>query len=227
MSDPPDPMNARPRKTLAGKPGNMTQGHPIAGTAGVVLAGGKSTRLGRDKAALDFGGVTLLERAVRSLAALFSEVIVVTAKGKAPGAPGAVAVEDLYDDRGPLGGIHAALKAAKAGRCFVVGCDTPFVPAPLIRFLCGFRAPDVVIPASAADRLHPLTAVYSTSCLPHVENLLGSGDNRIISFFPNVAVRVVNPREWRPYDPGALFTVNVNTMDDYRRSLRLLEQTRN
>lgn len=189
-----------------------------------MLAGGRGSRMGEGKVGLEFGGRTLLEHAVRLVRGWFDEVVIVGEVGE-PGRFGEVkVVRDAYRGRGPLGGIHAGLVRAEGERCFVVGCDMPFVEEGLVEMLVseGERA-DVVIPRSTDGKLHPLVAVYGKGCLPAIESQLESGRNKITDFFGDVEVSYIEETEWRKADPDGRSFFNINTKQDYRKALAMLE----
>ncbi|MEW6200956.1 MAG: molybdenum cofactor guanylyltransferase, partial [bacterium] len=138
----------------------------------VILAGGKSTRFGQDKAAVTFGDTTLLGHIHKLLNEIFEEVLIAGGAQQHAGADYVNTINDVYPDRGPLGGIHTGLVSAKYERCFVTACDTPFLKGNLIRFICSFTDADVVIPRSSNGKLHPLAAVYAKSCLAVIKKHL-------------------------------------------------------
>jgi len=183
----------------------------------VILAGGRSQRLGFDKALLRLDDETLVERAVRKVATLSDEVIV--AGGPLPyPLPGARLVADVYPGCGPLGGIHAGLAAASNLHSLVVACDMPFLNLELLRYMVEL-APghDVVIPRWD-DKLEPLHAVYSKNCLGPIERLIRGRDLRIVHFLPEVRVRYVGEEEIERFDPKHLSFFNINTPEDLERA---------
>lgn len=197
----------------------------------VILAGGKSTRMGRNKALLDFGGETLIERVFRILRGAFEEVIVSANDTQAYEFLGARVVCDVFANAGSLAGIHSGLVHARGQHCFVVACDMPFVNVELVRYLHGFTNEfDVVIPQSrygehSRTGLEPLHSFYSRRCIPHIEEQLRSNNLRIIDFFDHVSVRRVTIDEVRACDPEELSYFNINTPEKYERArARLLGQ---
>jgi len=192
----------------------------------IILAGGRSVRMGgASKVRLPWGGGCLLDHMVALAAQVSSEVLVVGRDALAAPAP-AVAIADIYADRGPLGGLHAGLQAARFDRCIALGCDMPFVQAPLLRGLLNLSADyDAVVPR-ASDGYHPLLAVYSRQCLAAIEERLRDGGGRMVSFLDRVRVRWVSEDEMRPHDPELVSLFNVNTWDDYQRALEIAGLTR-
>jgi molybdopterin-guanine dinucleotide biosynthesis protein A len=188
---------------------------PAAEGAGVVLAGGRSRRLGSDKRVVTIGGHTLLRRAVDVLGMAFESVLVVADAESSLDLPAGVeVVRDRYPDCGPLAGIHAALAASGKGRLFIAGCDMPFLNAILIRHL--FRtAPDVDAVVPRADgKAQCLHAVYSADCAAVAEELLVSGKRAVERLLEDVDVRYVDEEELRRLDPGLSSFFNVNTPED-------------
>ncbi|RJP66616.1 MAG: molybdenum cofactor guanylyltransferase [Candidatus Abyssobacteria bacterium SURF_17] len=198
----------------------------------VILAGGKSTRMGRNKALLDFGGETLIERVFRILQEAFEQVIISANDTRAYEFLGAHVVRDVFADAGSLAGIHAGLLHARGQHCFIVACDMPFVNVELVRYLHGFTTDfDVVIPQSRYSEpsrtgLEPLHSFYSRNCIPHIEEQLRSNNLRIIDFFDQVNVRRVTIDEVRACDPEELSYFNINTPEKYELAKKKLLRQR-
>jgi molybdenum cofactor guanylyltransferase len=126
----------------------------ISDTSGVVLAGGLSTRIGRDKGGLELGGQTLAGRSVEKMRSLFDEVVYVSNESEPPPFQGVLWARDEIPHLGPLGGILAGLKAAKAERAFVIAYDMPFIVKELVELLVDYDAEaDVVVPVIAGRLL--------------------------------------------------------------------------
>lgn len=189
----------------------------IPGVAGVVLAGGRSTRMGSDKALLPYQGGRFIEGIQRRMQELFEEVIVVTAEhGRYDFLP-CRRVTDIHPGMGALGGIHAALRHSAAERIFVVACDMPHLSPDLIRHLCSLAEDaDVVVPEGEGG-LEPLHAVYRKSVLPVVEETLRDGQCRVVSFYDRVRVRRVSREAVERIDPGFPAFRNINTPEEYYR----------
>lgn len=184
---------------------------------GVVLAGGKSSRMGREKALLTWQGKPLVRRVVDALQDVFPAVRVVTQSEEVAQAAGVWSLSDRFPERGPLGGIHAAL--TEVGDCFVCATDMPFLNADFIRHLCGLAENfDVVVPR-VEGRPETLHAVYKATCLPVVERQLTEGVNKVAAFFPQVRVRFVEEAECRQFDAELKMFVNVNTPGEYEQAM--------
>ncbi len=188
----------------------------------VILAGGKSRRMGRNKALLDFGGETLIERLYGILKSAFEEVLISANDPETYEFLGARVVQDVFGAGGSLAGIHAALLHSRGKSCFFVACDMPFVNLDLVRYLNQFADDyEVVIPMSR-NGLEPLHSFYSRRCVPHIEQQLGRGNLKIIDFFPHVSVREVTLNEMRECDPEEMSYFNINTQEKYEAAVARL-----
>lgn len=194
----------------------------------IVLAGGKSLRLGRDKVSEKVGGESLIQRVVDRLTPLSSELVVVIAQGQSrPKLDSNIelkVVSDIYPGCGSMGGIYTGLAAASSFHSLAVACDMPFLVAPLLRYLMGL-APDydIVIPRTEKG-LEPLHAVYSKNCLAPMKSLMQRGKLRIAEFFAQVRVRFVEKEEIDRFDPQRLSFLNVNTLLELERARLIAEQ---
>lgn len=179
----------------------------------VILAGGKSKRMGQDKATIKLGGKTLLERVVGRLYGVADECVIVSNEVDGTSSHPALKgrqitwTQDLVRDMGPLGGIQAGLTCAKGDRCLVVACDMPFVSRELAAQLLGFAGYDAVVP-EADGRLQPLHSVYSRECLPAVEGMLCEGSRRLMGLLERVDARILREDEMPGYSKRWFFNVN-------------------
>lgn len=189
---------------------------------GVILAGGQSRRMGRDKALIELGGQTLLQRTAAILYQITDDVLVVGPKERAAHLPGVPVVQDVREGAGPLGGIVTALQVSLRPYCLVVACDMPLLNADFLRYLIGL-APrfDVVVPR-ADGFTHQTHAVYSKSCLPYLQRHLVAGDFRLDHVFSEVCVRYVDADEIERFDPEHRSLMNINTPEDLVEVERLL-----
>ncbi len=189
--------------------------------SGVVLAGGRSRRLGVNKAFVTVGGVALIERVLGQLSQVCDDMIIVTQDPATYEGLGASVIEDTWPGAGSLGGIYTGLQAARHERAVVVGCDMPFLDVRLLRYMILLSADyDVVIPREDS-LLEPLHAVYSKACLQPIEDLLRAGERRIIGFLDRVRVRYVEPAETQVFDPSQISFFNINTPEDLERAEEL------
>jgi len=181
----------------------------------VILAGGLSRRMGRDKAALPAGDGTLIEHIARRLAPVVEETIVAGASGRHH-LPGTTMVDDRYPGLGPLAGIHAGLLVARSPLVWVVGCDLPDVDPGLAALLCGLAGEvDAVVPRLDSEP-QGVCAVYDRGLAPRIERLLAAGERRLKMLLAASKVRYVTPDELRPVDPELRSFRNINTPADYR-----------
>jgi len=196
----------------------------------VVLAGGTSSRMGRDKASLPLGDRSLLGHVVQALAQVVAEIVVVARRGQevpdvGPPPPGVV-LRRVFDDTeglGPLGGLAPGLRAVEAPVAFVTGCDAPFLsPAFVLAVFEALGDADVALPC-VLDRLHPLAGAYRrATVLPVVEALLAEGRRRVQDVFGRVhGVRVPEAR-LRVADPDLRSLENLNDPEAYEAAVRLL-----
>ena len=183
-----------------------------------ILAGGKSRRMGRDKAWLDLGdGVPLVRRVADALTRVASEVVIV-ANDSRFASLGLPVVADRYGDKGAFGGLATAVAATQGELVCVAACDMPW-PSPavyalLLEAIAGF---DVAIPRVGAE-LEAMHAVYRRSCLGAMERALARGEMRVTSFLPEVRVREVTADELRAVDPMLSAFENLNTPGDLERA---------
>ena len=201
----------------------------------LVLAGGQSRRMGRDKAFLDFDGAPLIARVLARVRQVCTEVIIVANDAEAYGRFGVRVIGDAYPGKGSLNGIISGLQAARAEYALAVACDLPFLNVALLRYLISLAPQaDVVIArahaptgkARSATRydqvvvkesgLQATHAIYSKRCLEPMRARLLADDLRIINFFDEVRVRVVEPDEVARFDPQLLSFFNVNTPRDLK-----------
>jgi len=203
----------------------MGPGSETCATA-IVLAGGKSSRMGRSKALLPFDGEPLIVHVVATLQRLFAEVVVVAAPEQdLPSMPVRV-VSDEVAYQGPVGGIHYGLTAAGSEAAFVTSCDSVFLNLDLIAHLVDqLPGHDVVVP-HWQDRFQPLHAVYRKSVSPLLAEQLAQGQLRPVHLFDKVRLRRVDEDEIRRFDPEGSSFYNMNTPEDYAEALKRWSVTR-
>ena len=195
------------------------------GVTGIILAGGLSRRLGRDKAVEPIEGQPLVGRVMDALSGITDELVVVVntpQRGRElPLRDSAVVAADIYPNAGSLGGIFTGLSSASNQWGIVVACDMPFLNLDLLSYLLSFReSHDAVVPV-LDGRPEPTHAVYSKVCLSAIEARLEANDLKIARFFDDVRVKYVSQRRVEEIDPGRRSFFNVNTEEDLTRA-RLL-----
>jgi len=196
-----------------------------AAAGAIVLAGGRSSRMGQAKATLRFGGVPLIERIVTELSREFDEIVVVAApesEGQVlPRLPGVLIVRDEREFEGPVGAMARGLDAISHDAAFACACDLPMLDSRVARALIEMLAAyDAVIP-EVAGVMHPLHAAYRKRCAPVLERMSASGERRLAAIAERASVRRVAESEYRAMDPRLRSIFNLNTPEDYARALKL------
>jgi molybdenum cofactor guanylyltransferase len=191
----------------------------------IVLAGGKSTRLGRNKIFETIGHRSLLERVIFCLTSLQCEITVVIASESSlpqlTNHPELRFVKDIYPGKGTLGGIFTGLAESSTNYNLVVACDMPFLNLNLLRYIISLsEGYDVVIPKTK-NILEPLHAVYSRNCLSTIETLLQKDKLSVLELYPLVKVKYVTEAEIDRFDPQHLSFFNVNTEADLKAGIEL------
>ena len=190
---------------------------------GIVLCGGKSTRMGTPKATLPFGPETMLQRVVRLLGTVVAPLVVVAAQEQQlPELPDDVIVtRDEREQRGPLEGLRAGLRALpdSVDIAYVTSCDVPLlVPGFVSRMMDLLGDHDIAV-MEIDGFAHPLSAVYRRDTLPHVESLLARDKLRPVFLFDAVRTRRVQPAEMTSVDSHLYTLRNLNTPEDYQIAL--------
>lgn len=186
---------------------------------GVILAGGKSTRMGKDKALLPYNGKPLIHTVLDQMRTVFSKVIISVRSDAELGDLAAHRVADHHSEVGPLGGITSVLETGE-GQIFCVACDMPFLNPGLMEYICSLDGFDAVIPVWQ-ERLQVLHALYSRNMFPLFQAALQEGQFRISDSFSKANIRYVTEREIRNFDPDGASFSNLNTPADYEELLRI------
>lgn len=196
-------------------------GQPLPVSA-ILLAGGASRRMGGlNKALLKVGRETIVERVAHTLASLFAEVIIITNTPDTFAFLDLPMFGDLRIGMGSLGGLYTGLTECHTDYGFLAACDMPFLCKECIEHMVSLIDDnDVVIPR-IRGWLEPLHAIYSRTCLPHIDASLDAGKLQIASFFPKVKIREVVDDELSRFDPSFLFTMNVNRPEDLELARQL------
>jgi molybdenum cofactor guanylyltransferase len=190
----------------------------------IILAGGKSLRLGRSKALQVIEGKSLIQWVVDRLAILSTEIIIATAHGEAIPYSSTVTIKtvaDIYPGKGPLGGIYSGLIASSSSQAIVVGCDTPFLSVSLLEYMTQTLGDSDVALPRIGEMVEPLCAVYSKNCLVPIQELLEQDERQIRRLFSMVKVKYVEEDELNRFDPRHLSFFNINSQDDLERARKL------
>ena len=187
--------------------------------AAFVLAGGQSTRMGADKASVEFEGRTLLAHALSLVKSICSEVRIVGSREKFAGL-GEV-VEDEFPQHGPLGGIHAALRASRSELNLMLAVDMPFVEIRFLEYLFEeaerHESAIVTIPR-AAGAWQTLCAVYRKPFADLAEQALLEGKNKIDPLFRGIEMRIVEERELKQQNFSPTSFRNLNTLEELKQA---------
>lgn len=199
----------------------------VAEITGIVLAGGRSSRMGADKASLILDGASLLHRTTAALDAVVDEIVIVRAPGQSiplvQTRASLVIVEDALEGEGPLFGMGTGLAAASAPVALVVGVDHPFLRPPLLRMLVervrgGARW---VLPI-AGGRPQPLCSAFASDALEVVRRHLEAGARAPMAVAADLGMVRLTEEEWRTVDPEGLSFVDVDTPEEFEAARRRL-----
>ncbi|KKO17874.1 MAG: molybdenum cofactor guanylyltransferase [Candidatus Brocadia sp.] len=183
----------------------------------IILAGGKSRRMGFNKALLSYDKKTFIEHQIARLKTIFDEIIISANDAAVYAHLNLPIVSDIMPEKGPLSGICAGLIRSSSHHAFVVACDMPFVQEKAILCLREHIGDyDVVVPQTSRG-LEPLHAFYSRNCIQPIRQCLDEGKLRIIDFFPMVKARIIHEQEWKELDGSTLSVTNLNTPEEYQK----------
>ena len=189
----------------------------------IVLAGGASARMGKPKALLPFGAETLIERVVRRLEAIASEVVVVSGPHLVlPALRTARVIEDEKPLQGPVAGILYGLRAARTDLCFVCGCDHPFIEPAVVRLLIERAAAARGAVAVFDGIAQPLVGAYRLSVAEIAASMLAAGERRAAALVRQAGLVEVPEEDLLRIDPSGRSFLDVDTPEAYKRALELI-----
>lgn len=184
---------------------------------GIILAGGKSKRMGSNKAFLTLEGERLIDRTVRTFRDIFREVILVTNTPFDYLDQDCTITTDIIKDMGALGGIYTGLFFASNDHAFVSACDMPFLNKSFIEYMIEHRDDhDIIVPESS-DGMQPLHAIYSRRCLPAIKRIIDKKQLKITGFYKGLKSITLRGDIIRRFDPGEKMFFNVNSQQDLDR----------
>lgn len=187
---------------------------------GIILAGGKNSRIAMTKALIQLGEQTIIEQTVRLFQELFDEVIIVTNNFGDYDHLGAKLTSDLIPETGPLGGLYSGLVLSSSEYNLVVACDMPFIDPAIILHLQNYtysKRYEVIVPEFNGF-IEPLFAFYSKTCIPTILDHLNQKDYKIRSFYSRVKVKEVPCHHFKAVEK-AFF--NINTREDLQQARKL------
>jgi molybdopterin-guanine dinucleotide biosynthesis protein A len=212
---------------------DRTKSTIVKTASAIILAGGRSSRMGQPKATLRLGGQALIERTIAELARAFNDIVVVTApESEAIELPALDAATIVHDDaayQGPVGALARGLRAARHELAFACSCDLPMLRSEVASWLASLAGGfDAVIP-QVDGRLQLLHAVYRRRCAAVLDAMLARGERRLSAIAETgnspvssgILTRIVTEDEYRGADPEAHSCFNINTPADYARALKL------
>ena len=203
----------------------------IPSLAGIILAGGKSSRVGlnKNKAHLKLAGKTLIDWVISKLTSLDNlkeeDVIIVGPKEKYPHFK--QVVEDIFPQKGPLGGIYSGLRASPSQYNIVVGCDMPFLEVKLLQHMSeDIHSNDIVIPRYGDGYIEPLCAIYSRGCLEAIERNLSEHNFSVRAIFPHLKVKFIEDQDIKKFDPEFHSFFNINYKKDMIEAEKIINNRR-
>jgi len=203
----------------------------ISSLAGIILAGGKSSRVGlnKNKAHLKLAGKTLIDWVISKLTSLDNlkeeDVIIVGPKEKYPHFK--QVVEDIFPQKGPLGGIYSGLRASPSQYNIVVGCDMPFLEVKLLQHMSeDIHSNDIVIPRYGDGYIEPLCAIYSKRCLEAIERNLSEHNFSVRAIFPHLKVKFIEDQDIKKFDPEFHSFFNINYKKDMIEAEKIINNRR-
>jgi molybdopterin-guanine dinucleotide biosynthesis protein A len=197
---------------------------PLDDLTVAILAGGRSSRMGTDKAFVRVLGRPLIELVLEQVRGVGGETLIVTNQPEPYAYLGLPLFGDVLPGKGALGGVYSALSAATRPYVACTACDMPFLSRPLLDYLASLRREaDVVVPRLGGEA-EPFRSIYSRACLAPIRAALDAGRMRVVSFYPDVRVRFVEEPEIDHFDPRHVSFFNVNRPEDLEAARQLAEQ---
>ena len=184
--------------------------------------------MGQNKALMRLGDDPLIAYVIRQMRLVTDELLLITNEPNLYTTLKLPMHGDILPDMGALGGLHAGLTYAANSTVICVGCDMPLLQPNLLSHLTTLLGDyDAVVPSvHVADRSTPvfqtLSAVYSKRCLPIIDGMLAGGELRVHALYDRIDARIVQPHEWRAFDPQGLSFFNINTPDDFEKANRYI-----
>lgn len=202
---------------------------------GIILAGGRNTRMGLHKALLKINGETIIESIIKQMFLLFEEVIIITNAKEIFNTlrytshcnRRAIRVlPDIIPNKGPLGGIYSGLVYSKTKYNFIAACDMPFINLELVKYMMkNVRNYDVIVPRTEKG-YEPLHAIYSKDCIVHIERQIKQNNLKTTNFFTKVKIKEIGERVVRGIDPLLRSFFNINSNADYQQVLNIVSGRR-
>jgi molybdopterin-guanine dinucleotide biosynthesis protein A len=190
----------------------------VAQIAGFILAGGRSSRMGHDKAMLEIDGVTMLDRAIDLIRSAGIEPAVVGSFDESSRRVGVPVIPDDWPGAGPLGGIATALRHSQTPWNLVIACDMPYLTTEWLEFLMRrASSADAVVPMNESGA-EPLCAVYNKRAEATIREELENGTRKVTDGLAKLRVDPIEPGEWKGFDSDGFLFKNMNEPADYQEA---------
>ena len=196
----------------------------MGGISAAILVGGRSRRMGQNKALLQMGSSTLLEHIVAAAAPVVDELALIARRPDDFADLDLPVRADLHPDLGPLGGLYTALEKSTASTILLLPCDLPFITPDFLRFIIDHLGDHEAAIPHNAQGLQPLCAAYSRTCLPAVKAALAADRLSIRALHRDIDARILDADEWRHLDPDQILFMNINTPADYEHARQIAAQ---
>jgi molybdenum cofactor guanylyltransferase len=186
------------------------------GTA-IVLAGGKSSRMGFDKQMIEIDGERLVMKTIENLRGVFSEIVVVTNRFELYDGENVTLIMDEIPDKGPLGGLYSGLKNSSSEYAYLIACDMPFINESYIRYMMdviGDKSIDACI-TMRGEWIEPFNAFYSKSMIDHLEERLHGGNLSVNGLLKSLECVYIEEVEALKFSSDWSMFSNINTRDDF------------
>ena len=190
---------------------------------GVILAGGSSKRYGKNKAFLKIGNARLIDSIIQEMKTIFKRVILITNEKKKYKYLKIPMFEDRVKGLGPLGGIYTGLMSMSDQAGFFVACDMPRINRQLVRYMVDIMGNHRAVVPAVADKIEPLHAIYSRSCLKPIRSLIDSQRHQVRLFYDSIPVRYVKEDEIRKFCCPSRAFLNINTPDEFAKIQSLIK----
>ena len=185
---------------------------------GIILAGGKNSRMGTNKAFLEIDGSRLIDKTINIYREIFSEIFIVTNDHLSYiEFNDAAIVTDIYKCKGPLGGIYTGLFYSKNDYAFISACDMPYLNKDFIGYLTAHTGKHDIIVPQLSEGFQPLYAIYSQNCLSHIKKLLIADKLKITSFYKEVRMLSIPEEKIKPFNQDGRLFLNLNTLEDMEK----------
>ena len=190
----------------------------------IILAGGKSTRMGFDKQLLNIEGINITTYIIQVLKTIFKDIIIVTNKPDLYKNESVILTEDYYKDCGPLGGIHAGLMSSRSMYNYFIACDMPYINVKYIKFMMKKIAEDDYktdgVITKFGEWIEPFNAFYSRRLIPLIEENIESDKRKISELFHSSDIMYIEERVARGFSPDWRMFTNLNTEEDLKEIIK-------